>query len=506
MDGLQVLKQLRQLHSPEQLPVIMVTAKDDNKDISEALRAGANDYVTKPVNLAVLRAKLGRHLGLKRSVDTLQIRRQQLEGEVKVQAAQLDHASEARRRAEMELVRAKHCLDHASDAMFGIAADGTVWYFNRAAVLLTGFEPDEIATMTFCDFNQDLSEDEWAELWRETSKNGAANRRLRLRAKNGVTKVVDTTMDHILFDGTEQMFVYVRDVTERMQAEMQLQQARKLAAVGQLAAGIAHEINTPLQFVGDNTAFLQSAFDDIIGLHRQYQSLLKSAQGGSIDPVLLAKVALSDKDADIDYLRNEIPRAISQSLDGISRASAIVKALKAISRPGSDDKVVADINQIVRDTVTATANEWKYVADLTLHLEKDLPMVPCYAQELGQVFLNLLINATHAIGSVATANENETHKGTIVVTTRKSGHNVEISVVDTGGGIPEAIQDRIFEPFFTTKEVGKGTGQSLAIAYSTVIDKHDGELSFSSIPGKGTTFVVRLPVTGCEAEDSRVVA
>jgi signal transduction histidine kinase len=133
-------------------------------------------------------------------------------------------------------------------------------------------------------------------------------------------------------------------------------------------------------------------------------------------------------------------------------------------------------------------------------------MVPCYAQELGQVFLNLLIYATHAIGSVATANENETHKGTIVVTTRKSGHNVEISVVDTGGGIPEAIQDRIFEPFFTTKEVGKGTGQSLAIAYSKVIDKHDGELSFSSIPGKGTTFVVRLPVTGCEAEDSRVVA
>jgi signal transduction histidine kinase len=233
--------------------------------------------------------------------------------------------------------------------------------------------------------------------------------------------------------------------------------------------------------------------------------LLRSAQDGLIAADLQKKLTQLEREVDLAYLFEEIPRAISQSLDGISRASGIVKAMKTISQPASCDKQAVDINQIIRDAATVSASEWKLVAELSLDLADDLPLVPCYIQEFSQVLLNLLINAAQAIGSVDTEAVSDGAKGTIVVSTRKSGDNVEVSVADSGCGIPEAIQDRVFEPFFTTKEIGKGTGQGLAIAYSTVIDKHDGQLNFRSRPGEGTTFFVKLPLQISGSDEKRIV-
>ena len=194
---------------------------------------------------------------------------------------------------------------------------------------------------------------------------------------------------------------------------------------------------------------------------------------------------------DADYLEEEIPKALQQSLDGMKRVATIVKAMKEFSHPGVGEKVKVDLNRAIETTIIVTKNAWKYVADVQTELSPDLPPVPCLPDAINQVILNLIVNAAQAIGEKP--GEESGEKGTITITTRDAGAQVEIRVKDTGPGIPEEIRDRIFNPFFTTKEVGKGTGQGLAIAHDTVVNKHGGMLTFETETGKGTTFIVRLP-------------
>jgi len=198
------------------------------------------------------------------------------------------------------------------------------------------------------------------------------------------------------------------------------------------------------------------------------------------------------QNADLEYLMTEIPRALQQSLEGAERVSKIVRAMKEFSHPGIEEKKPIDLNHALETTITVARNEWKYVADIELELDSTLPLVPCFPGELNQVFLNLLVNAAQAIGEIVDRGKDE--KGRILVSTRQQGGVVEIRVGDTGPGIPEEIQQRIFEPFFTTKEVGKGTGQGLAIAHDTIVKKHDGQLFLESTVGKGATFIMQLPL------------
>lgn len=282
------------------------------------------------------------------------------------------------------------------------------------------------------------------------------------------------------------------DVTDRLAAEREFRQAQKLEAIGQLAAGIAHEINTPVQYVGDNIRFLDDAFRDLVALNEKYTDLLKAVQtAGPVAAVIQALEEVIDQ-ADVPFLLVEIPKTIQQSMDGISRIGEIVRAMKDFSHPGSEEKVHVDINRILASTLTVCRNEWKYVADVETDLAPGLPLVPCLAGEINQVFLNLIVNAAHAITDIT---ENGTlGKGLIRLSTCIHDGWLEIRVADTGGGIPEAVQDRIFDPFFTTKKIGKGTGQGLAIARSVVVDKHQGTLCFETEVNKGTTFIVQLPL------------
>jgi signal transduction histidine kinase len=259
------------------------------------------------------------------------------------------------------------------------------------------------------------------------------------------------------------------------ESERQLRLAQKLESIGQLAAGIAHEINTPVQYIGDNAQFLSSAFQDLFRALEQHPS----AAGDAI------------ADVDIPYLRSEIPEAIAQMQEGVDRVARIVRAMKRFSHPGPAEKVPADIHQAIDSTILVSRNEWKYVADLTTDFDPEMPPVPCIVGEFNQVILNLIVNATHAI---ADGVKKSGGKGAIVISTRKNGEFAEIRVSDTGGGIPEAIQSKIFDPFFTTKEVGKGTGQGLAIAHSVIVQKHRGTIHFESETGKGTTFIIQLPL------------
>ncbi len=292
-------------------------------------------------------------------------------------------------------------------------------------------------------------------------------------------------------DGGSAGFVVLGlDVSEQRVLQAQLTQAQKLESIGQLAAGVAHEVNTPIQFVGDNARFLQTAFDDLRELLGAYGRLRAAAAAGTVDPDLLEEVTRCEKAADLAYLMEEVPAAARQTIDGVNRVASIVRALKDFAHPDQTERVATDLNRALLSTLTVARNEVKYVADIETDLG-ELPLVVCHPGELNQVFLNILINATHAIADAAGPGG----RGLISVRTVAEGDTVLIAIRDTGGGIPEAIRERIFDPFFTTKPVGRGTGQGLALARATV-QRHGGTLTFETEIGRGTTFFIRLPVQG----------
>ncbi len=277
-----------------------------------------------------------------------------------------------------------------------------------------------------------------------------------------------------------------QQIAERDRIEVELRMAQKLEAVGQLASGIAHEINTPIQFIGDSTHFLQASFEDLQGVLASYREVC----GKHVPSESLGRVKEAEEEADLGFLEEQVPKAIERALDGIDRVSTIVRAMKEFAHPGGSEKTPIDLNDAVKTTLAVACNEYKYVADVEVDLG-DLPPVPCYPGEVNQVLLNLIVNAAHAI---ADAQVDADHKGLIHIGTSRIVDGVEVRIKDTGTGIPSEVQDRIFDPFFTTKEVGKGTGQGLAIAHSIVVDKHGGELKFETEQGKGTTFFIRLPI------------
>lgn len=292
--------------------------------------------------------------------------------------------------------------------------------------------------------------------------------------------------------GVEGMFMVVTDITERRILQGQLLQAQKLESIGQLAAGIAHEINTPAQYVSNNVAFLRQAVEDVAGVVRQGLEVLRSAGAGQEVALQAREVVESAESVDVEYLLEEMPRALAESEDGIGRISTIVRSVKQFAHPGSEAIALTDINAAIQSTVNVSRNEWKYVAELVTELDPALPPVPCVAGEFNQVVLNLVVNAAHAIEERLGKGGGE--KGCITVSTAVKGACAEVRVADTGTGIPEAIQHKIFTPFFTTKEVGRGTGQGLSIARTAVVEKLGGTLTFETSMGVGTTFIITLPL------------
>lgn len=306
----------------------------------------------------------------------------------------------------------------------------------------------------------------------------------------------------ITYNGGKAMLEIFNDITDLKHMEQQLLQSQKMESIGQLAAGIAHEINTPTQFISDNTFFLQDAFNKISTLLKKYLHLFEMTKAGTVKPELINEIGAAEKDINLKYLVEEIPEAIKESQDGLKRITEIVQSMKTFSHPNVEEKVFVDINEMIKSTITVSRNEWKYVADLETDFDADLPSVPCYPSEFNQVILNLIINATHAIGEVS--GNGGAGKGKIVISTRHAGDWAEIHISDTGNGIPEEIRTRIFEPFFTTKEVGKGTGQGLSIAHSVVVKRHKGRITFNSVVGKGTTFIIQLPIGTSQAEGKKI--
>ena len=258
--------------------------------------------------------------------------------------------------------------------------------------------------------------------------------------------------------------------------------------MGRLASGIAHEINTPVQFVNDNVQFLQLAFGDLVGLFDKHRQLRTAAATGQVSPGLLREVDEAERAADLGYLLENVPKAVVRSVEGLERVASIVRSLKEFAHPEGKERAEADLNRALASTLTVARNEYRHVAEVETDYG-ELPPVWCFLGELNQVFLNVIVNAAHAIGEALRGKEGEL--GLIRVETRRDGDSVRISISDTGTGMSPEVQERIFDPFFTTKEVGKGTGQGLAIARAVVVDKHGGTLS---AVGCGSTFKIRIPI------------
>jgi two-component system NtrC family sensor kinase len=371
-------------------------------------------------------------------------------------------------------------IDAAPFALVVVGKDQTIRRANEVAGKILSVEPSTL-------FGQS-----W-EKFIKSALNGTPQR------STGEAVIVDKSGNNIpvilsvipaMIDSQEVSINAFLDLTERKRLETELRQAQKLEAIGRLASGIAHEINTPIQFIGDNTYFLQTSFQNLLELIAKYRALVSSTVKDRIVSGLLKEIQKAEEVVDLGYIEKEIPQAISQSLDGVMRVASIVRAMKDFAHPGETAKTASDINHALTNTLTVARNELKYVAEVETEFG-DLPLVTCNVTDLNQVFLNLLVNAAHAIKDVVGSSG---EKGKIRIRTSRESNQVLVAISDTGSGISEENRSKIFEPFFTTKPVGQGTGQGLALARSIVVEKHGGTLTFESEVGKGTTFLIRLPI------------
>jgi PAS domain S-box-containing protein len=385
----------------------------------------------------------------------------------------LEHAAQLAAAGRLQaLVR------NSSDLTLVCDVDGTLRYVSPASHAILGVADNDLTGTPLGDLVHPVDRDPVLNRLRELSTDEDADNVLhcRIRRDDGSYLLMEASFTNLLEDpAVAGIVANLHDVTERSRLEAELRHAQKLESVGQLASGIAHEINTPIQFIGDNVRFIGDAFDDVL------------------------KATVPSSQVDIDFLAAEVPQAITQTLEGVERVAAIVRAMKAFGHPGNDDKSPTDLNGAVRNTLVVASNTVKHVADVAVELG-DLPPVWCYSGDINQVLVNLVVNAAHSIADkVGTSSK----RGTITVRTFVDGEDAVLQVADTGTGIPKDIAGRVFEPFFTTKEVGRGTGQGLALAYALVNDRHGGSISFVSEDGVGTTFTVRLPVDGQRANGLR---
>ncbi|HWD91298.1 MAG TPA: response regulator [Verrucomicrobiae bacterium] len=471
LDGYGFLKQLRAQDATAAIPVILMTGAAEN-DMRQSMEKGADDYLSKPFNPATLIAAVKTRLSRKEEID--------------------------------------HHLRDVQERLFAIVSStsnfvamlehdtGRTVYLNPAGRALLGIEPNEdVSSLNLkkC-FAPGKAGEGFDECLRRADSQGRWTGEGRMAGPN--QRVFPMGLQLLAHRSENGHIMWLSMIGSDLTATMQLRQAQKMEAIGRLAAGVAHEINTPTQYVGDNMQFLKNSFQSFAKVIEAHRALFAAAKNGSVSSELINRVEQAEADSDLAYLLEQIPTAIDETLEGVERVTKIVRAMKEFSHPGTSEKCPTNINKAIETTVTVARNEWRYVADLTLDLDPQLPMVPCFASEFNQALLNLVVNAAHAIGEIIKKKPDT--KGVITIQSRRRGDHVEVRIADTGAGIPASVRSRIFEPFFTTKPVGIGTGQGLAFVYSTVVQKHGGDISFETEPGKGTTFVMRLPLTARTSE------
>ncbi|WP_052812987.1 ATP-binding protein [Desulfonatronum thioautotrophicum] len=476
INGIDVCKRIKSDRVLNATSIILFSAAQVDSD-SQAIgiECGADDYLIKPIDARELLARVAALFRLR----------------------QMEHDI---RQSHMEL---HQVLSSIMSILIVIDRNGLVQRWNSVAAKTLGVSFDQAYHQSFEGLALPWDHTRVAQAVRESreSMTGIVMEDLRFQRQNAQDGYLKLSIAPLLTTSAETMgglILLGEDVTERRLLEGQLIQAQKLESIGQLAAGVAHEINTPIQFLSDNMRFLQEGFEELNGLVSTSRELVRNASNNHFSTQEVGKLADRYAAADLDYLLQEIPQAIAQSLEGLERVTHIVRSMKSFAHPGEQCMVLADINAALTDTVTVSRNEWKYVAEMHMDLDPDLPLVMCLVSELNQAFLNIITNAAQAVAEAY--GEHSLEQGVITISSRKDGEWIEIRITDNGTGIPENIRPRLFDPFFTTKEVGKGTGQGLVIVHNAIVTRHGGSIAVESTVGQGTTFVLRLPVNGATEE------
>jgi PAS domain S-box-containing protein len=400
----------------------------------------------------------------------------------------------------------KITLSSVGDGVITTNKEGKIILMNKKAEMITGWSSEE-------SFNRPLSDVfiiinnknnqvyiNPVRLLLKTSAPESINDQSILITKENKDRIIEYNASSIK-DKTGNFIGFIivfRDITEQKRIEAQSALSQKMESIGQLAAGIAHEINTPMQYIGDNTRFLQDSLKNFFEILNTIEIFSQKSENLDDLKDSCSKFKKMKEELDFEYLKTEIPSAIEQTLTGVDRVRKIVLALKDFAHPGVKEKQPSDLNHGIEVTATISRSEWKYVSELETDLEEGLPPVYCVIDEINQVMLNMIVNSAHAITDAI--KKESSQKGKIIISTRKEDQFVKITISDTGKGIPKSNLNKIFDPFFTTKVVGKGTGQGLAIAHDIIVNKHKGTIQVESEVGKGTTFIIRLPISDSGTE------
>lgn len=466
MDGYELCRLIKSEPATSDIPVIFISALDDVTDKIKGFQAGGVDYISKPFEARETLARVDTHLRLFRLQKQFERKNLQLQEEIV-----------RRRRTENELRRVNTQFESLFNAipflLINLSRDGTVTKWNPAAgaILAISKEKAEGRNLKSLSISWD-----WEKLWPGVlnCQNSSATQCLediKYFRPDGSERLLEISIVPIpkKDDYSEGVIILGSDITEKRQEESLAIQMQKMESIGQLAAGIAHEINTPLQFISDNMHFLNHAFTQMV-----------------------ERPSVGQERAEEEaYLIKEIPLAIQDSLTGIERVAKIIVALKEFSSPVMHDKSLVDVNQAIQTILTVSSTVWSNVTEISSCLEDTLPRVMCNQGEISQALFNLLVNAVHAI-SVKNL-QTPSHEGLIAITTGHSSGMVYISVKDNGIGISENIRNRIFDPFFTTKDIGEGIGQGLTITRAIITQNHKGKLTFASEEGAGSEFTIQLP-------------
>jgi PAS domain S-box-containing protein len=490
------------------LPPLMVSASSREQSASRLLREAGEEYEARGVR-AHRQATVGSAVAILALVGALGLLYRRARRERAHARRQEAHAKEQEAHAQASEQELRELMANLPCAVYRRSLDGPgqVRFVSERIERLTGYPAEEFLTGER-DFAEliipELREPVIQEVGKDEDDSAFAAR-YPIRHASGETRWIleegrvarDADGQVVQLDGTLSDITVMKGLEEeRERIESELRLSQRLESIGQLASGIAHEINTPVQFVGDSLSFVTGAWEDVAEYVGELEALCL-AERTDETPDLVRDAA---ERVDLDYLRERVPAALERANGGLGRVSTIVGAMRTFGAPQGSEHTPADLNDAIRSTLVVAQNEYKYCADLETDLQ-DLPPVVCNVGELNQVFLNLVVNAAHAI-----ADAHPDGKGTISVRTSHDAQTASIEIADTGGGIPDEIRDRIFDPFFTTKEVGKGTGQGLAISRTIVVDQHGGTLAVDSDLGRGTTFTIRLPLSGTGASTEPVAA
>lgn len=386
-------------------------------------------------------------------------------------------------------------LEQCDLATLIVDASGIIVYLNPALEAVLAYPSGALMGKALSVvYGEQIDLAQYDELWRMLVRDGTWRGQIACQTKNGSPKTLEAVINQVRGeDGAVGHYVaFLRDVSEDSDHAAQIRQSQKFEAIGQLASGIAHEINTPTQYIGDNLQFFEDSFGGILRLLAKYDALCACVRAGEPAGPLLEEIDQLCDEIDLEFLIEEAPSAVARSLEGNRRVADVVRAMKEFAHPSAEEPIPTDINHNIENTISVCRNEWKYVATIDTQFAPDMPMVPCVPGAFNQVVLNIIVNASHAIAEKTDGGA--LGKGLITICTDHDKDWAIVRIGDTGAGIPKHIGERIYNPFFTTKEVGKGTGQGLAIVRSVVEELHQGSISFKTKVGEGTTFEIRIPL------------